>query len=249
MAIPNHPTPPPATQPRHPSGFKWSHVCKLLGVLSSKECSYGLNLTRIRVLRNVLNQSPTLEHDIQMDTTSKWRRPQNEDDLKMEMTWKWRWPQNKAVLKINSPLNEDDIKWRHPHNEDDLKIKTTLEWRQPQNEDILKIKTIICDKQEMEWWTYVCTSFHFCQLFTDHWRGRTFCSVLFYFVLFCFVLFCSVLFCFILFYFVLFYFILFYFIFLYFFYMMVIVLANETIVTDTQITDRHTRSCIELLRN
>ena len=28
-------------------------------------------------------------------------------------------------------------------------------------------------KQEMELWTSVCTSFHFCQLFTDHWRGRT----------------------------------------------------------------------------
>ena len=28
-------------------------------------------------------------------------------------------------------------------------------------------------KQEMELPTCVCTSFHFCQLFTDHWRGRT----------------------------------------------------------------------------
>ena len=46
------------------------------------------------------------------------------------------------------------------------------------------------DKQEMELPTCVCTSLHFCQLLTDHWRGRTsFLSseiiiIIFYFILF-----------------------------------------------------------------
>ena len=70
-------------------------------------------------------------------------------------------------------------------------------------------------KQEMELWTCACTSFHFCQLFTDHWRGRTsFLSseiiILFYFILFYFILFYFILFYFILSYFILFYLILFY---------------------------------------
>ena len=73
-------------------------------------------------------------------------------------------------------------------------------------------------KEEMELWTCVCTSIHFCQLFTDHWRGRTpflFSEIiiLFYFILFYFILFYFILFYFNLFYFISYYVILYYFIF------------------------------------
>ena len=76
-------------------------------------------------------------------------------------------------------------------------------------------------KQEMEFWTYVCTSFHLCQLFTDHWRVKTsFLSfeIIIYFIFlhlisFLLILFNSIQFDLIWF----FYFILYYLILLYFF--------------------------------
>ena len=45
-------------------------------------------------------------------------------------------------------------------------------------------------KQEFDFWTCVCASFHFCQLLTDHCRGRASflfsgIIILFYFTLFC----------------------------------------------------------------
>ena len=68
-------------------------------------------------------------------------------------------------------------------------------------------------KQEMELLTCACTSFHFCQLITDHWRGRTsflsseinilyFLFFIFYFLFFYFLFYFlfSILFYFILFY-------------------------------------------------
>ena len=67
MANPNHPPPNPATH--HPSGFKWSHVCKMVDFLSPRECSKPFSYLR--------RWHPN-RYSLQMKKTSKWRRPQNE---------------------------------------------------------------------------------------------------------------------------------------------------------------------------
>ena len=89
-----------------------------------------------------------LKDYLQMDTTSRWRRPQNEanpkikpsskqDPPQMKTTSKWIWPQNDGNIKMKTTS-----KWRWPRHEYNLKMKTSWKWSQLHNLDYLKMNAI-----------------------------------------------------------------------------------------------------------